>query len=45
MQDVAHYDAMRSLAGRSSAFTGERHQLDLEQAGRWLDRHLRVRSS
>lgn len=44
-QDVGHLDAIRSLDGRSSAFAGRRGPLGLEQAGQWLDRHLRVRSS
>jgi rubrerythrin len=44
VQDVSHLDAVRSLAGAPSAFAGQRGPLELEQAGRWLDRHLRVRS-
>jgi Ferritin-like domain len=44
VQDVAHLDAVRSLDGSPSAFAGQRAPLGLEQAGEWLDRHLRVRS-
>ena len=44
VQDVSHLDAIRSLTGASSAFAGQRGPLELEQAGQWLDRHLRVRS-
>jgi Ferritin-like domain len=44
VQDVGHLDALGSLSGASSAFAGRRGPLELEQAGAWLDRHLRVRS-
>jgi Ferritin-like domain len=44
VQDVGHLDALRAFAGASSAFAGQRGPLELEQAGEWLDRFLRVRS-
>ena len=44
VQDVGHVDAINSLGGGSSAFAGRRGPLELEQAGTWLDRHLRLRS-
>lgn len=44
VQDVQHLDALRELGGTSSAYAGQRGPLELEQAGQWLDRHLRARS-
>lgn len=44
VQDVQHLDAIRELSGISSAYAGRRGPLEIEQAGRWLDRHLRATS-
>jgi hypothetical protein len=44
VQDVQHLDAIRELSGTSSAFAGQRGPLELEQAGEWLDQHLRATS-
>lgn len=44
VNDTQHLDALRALRGRSSASAGLRGPLDLEPAGTWLDRYLRVRS-
>ena len=44
VSDTQHLDAIRALRGRSSVSGGLRGPLDLQAAGTWLDRHLRVRS-
>lgn len=44
VSDTQHLDAVRALRGRSSVSGGLRGPLDLEAAGTWLDRFLRVPS-
>ena len=44
VNDTQHLDALRTLRGETGAFAGLRGPLDLEPAGAWLDRYLRVRS-